>query len=323
MALTSGFFNSISGDRVYNADQISSMFEGLISDGIDEDVDDAYQVTASSGMTLNVGTGRAMVNSKWAKNTSPIAVTINPAHVLLDRYTAIVLRLDISGRTISVATIDGEASSTPAKPSIVRNGTYYDLLLAYVSVHAGATSIAQGDIEDQRANTTYCGWVTGLITQVDTSTLFLQWQTAYEAFFEQMVAWKDAQQEAYESWFDTLTQDLQVNTYIVKYHKFVSLADTDSRVITLDIDDYSYDSHDVFIVSLNGLKANEGTDYTLNSQVYPPQITMNYTPVAGESQDVDILIMHSKIGNPVRQPSTSVVETTNITEDINMNITIE
>ena len=167
MALTSGFFNSVSGDRVYNADQISSMFEGLISDGIYENVDDAYVVTASSGMIVNVGTGRAMVKSKWVKNTAPIAVEISAAHVLLPRYTAVVLRLDISGRTISVETIDGTAASTPSKPAILRNGSYYDLLLAYVYVAAGATSITQANIEDQRANTVYCGWVTGIITQVD------------------------------------------------------------------------------------------------------------------------------------------------------------
>ena len=34
MAVSYGFFNSISGDRSYNADQMSAYFEGLVLDGL-------------------------------------------------------------------------------------------------------------------------------------------------------------------------------------------------------------------------------------------------------------------------------------------------
>ena len=49
MAITYGFFNAIKQsdgtyDRMYNADQMSTYFEGLISDGIYESVDDGMQV---------------------------------------------------------------------------------------------------------------------------------------------------------------------------------------------------------------------------------------------------------------------------------------
>ena len=323
MALSSGFFNSISGDRVYNADQISSMFEGLISDGIYESVGDAYQVTATGGMSVNVGTGRAMVASKWAKNTSPITVNISAAHVLLPRYTAVVLRLDITGRTISVETIDGTAASTPEKPAIVRSASYYDLLLAYVYVAGGATAITQADIEDTRTNTDVCGWVTGIITQVDTSTLFLQYETAYEAFYEQMQAWKATEQTAFEEWFDTLTQDLQVNTYINKYRKTVSLAYGDSTDIPLDFDGYGYDAHDVIIVAFNGLTAVQGTDYTIDATVTPAEINVNMSLAQGVTQDVDILVLKSKIGDPVMQPLTTVVEAINSMNRVGTDVTVE
>lgn len=292
MALTSGFFNSVSGDRVYNADQISSMFEGLISDGIYESVDDAFVVTASSGMVVNVGTGRAMVKSKWVKNTAPVAVTINDAHVLLNRYTAIVLRLDISGRAISIETIDGTPASTPSKPAIVRNGSYYDLLLAYVYVGAGVTSITQANIEDQRANTVYCGWVTGIITQVDTATLFLQWQNAYETFYNTETA-------AFDAWFASLTEQLNVNTFIDEYIKETSIAYGASKVVSLDMTGYTYEQGDIFIVSINGLEAKEGTDYTVSTSGATPTVTFLFTGVSGQSEDVKIRVLKSKIGSAV------------------------
>lgn len=312
MALTSGFFNSISGDRTYNADQISSMFEGLISDGIYESVGDAYIVTASSGMVVNVGTGRAMLMSKWVKNTAPIGVTISAAHVLLPRYTAVVLRLDISNREITVTTIDGTAASTPSKPAIVRNNSYYDLLLAYVYVPAGATAISQANIEDQRANTTYCGWVTGIITQVDTSQLFLQWQTAYEEFYETTTA-------AFEEWFDDLTEKLQVNTYITQYEKHVELAASDSRNITLN--DYTVEGGEVYMIYFNGLEAVQGVDWTLSSSGNSPVIHVNMGGTG--TQEVDIKILKSKIGDPVMQPSTHVVPSIDSIAPIETLITIE
>ena len=47
--LTSGFFNSVDGDRKYNAEQMSQMFEGLIGDGIFESVGGKFKVSANSG----------------------------------------------------------------------------------------------------------------------------------------------------------------------------------------------------------------------------------------------------------------------------------
>ena len=295
--LTCGFFNSVSGDRVYNADQISSMFEGLITDGIYESVDDAYVVTASSGMIVNVGTGRAMLKGKWVKNTAPVAVEISAAHVLLPRYTAVVLRLDISGRTISVETIDGTAASTPSKPAILRNGSYYDLLLAYVYVAAGATSITQADIEDQRANTTYCGWVTGVVTQVDTSTLFLQWQNAYETFYNQMVAWQESEQAAFDAWYEALTEQLNINTFIEEYIKTASIAYGASKVVSLDMTGYTYEQGDIFIVYIKGLEAKQGTDYTVSTSGATPTVTFLFTGVSGQSEDVKVRVLKSKIGS--------------------------
>lgn len=297
MALTSGFFNSVSGDRTYNADQLSSMFEGLISDGIYESVDDAFAVTASSGMIVNVGTGRAMLKSKWVKNTAPIAVELTAAHVLLNRYTAVVLRLDISNRTISVETIDGEAASTPTKPAIQRTSSYYDLLLAYVYVGAGATAITQANIEDQRANTTYCGWVTGIITQVDTSTLFLQWQNAYEQFYAQMVDWQTSERAAFDAWYAALTDELNINTFIDEYVKTASIAYGGSKVVSLDMTGYTYEEGDIFIVSINGLEANEGTDYTVSTSGATPTITFLFTGVSGQSEDIKVRVLKSKIGS--------------------------
>ena len=295
MSLSCGFFNSVSGDRRYNADQISSMFEGLISDGVYENVGNGLIVTATSGMIVQVGTGRALLSSKWVKNDAPVSLTINQANAILPRYTGIVLRLDVSSRDITLEMIDGTPASTPVKPSITRNAQYYDLLLAYVYVGAGVTSISQADIEDTRADTASCGWVTGIITQVDTSQLFLQWQTAYEEFYTEFT-------EAFEEWFETLTQQLQVNTYIEEYSKTATVNSSASQNITLDMQDYTYESDDIFIVSFNGLSALKTTDWTLDTSGSYPVIHVNMTGTADNPQSVEVRVLKSKIGSAILNP---------------------
>ena len=73
MATTCGFYNAVKQDdgtydRVYNAEQLGNMFEGIISDGVYETVDDALIVKNKSGMIVEVGAGRAVVGGKWLKN---------------------------------------------------------------------------------------------------------------------------------------------------------------------------------------------------------------------------------------------------------------
>ena len=45
--ITSGFFNSINHDRVYNAEEMSNYFEGLVTSGIYEMIGGAFEVTAA------------------------------------------------------------------------------------------------------------------------------------------------------------------------------------------------------------------------------------------------------------------------------------
>lgn len=297
MAITYGFFNSLNGDRVYNADQMSMYFKGLVGQGVFEDVGGALQVLANSGMTVQVQTGRAIVgpNLKWLENDAPYNVSINASHVTLNRYTAVVVQCDVTNRTISIITVDGTPATSPTKPAMTNTTTIQQICLAYVYVKAGATTITQANITDTRANTSVCGWITGLIDQVDTSTLFVQWQTAYEEFYAQMEAWEVQQKNAFDAWFETLTDELQIGAYVKAFSKTATIPiEPSGQSLPLDIPNYTYDNTDVFLVYINGLMAEAGTDYNINPNLNPPYITFNMTnPV---SETVDIKIIKSILG---------------------------
>ena len=267
--VTYGFFNSVDGDRRYTADQMSTYFKGLISDGVYEGVGRALVVTAGDGMTVNVGTGRAIIDCKWINLDGVESLPISPASPTQARYTAVVVRLDRENRQMVLTTVDGEPAASPVMPEIGDD----ELCLAMVYVTANAVSISQVNITDMRGSQ-YCLWVTGLIDQLDTSTLFLQWQTAFD------------------EWFSALTGRLQVNTYIQEYHRSVTL-DGSTTIVILNMSGYTYEVTDIIRIHINGLLAKAGTDYTLT--VSSGVAILNGLPaVSGTVVDVEVL--KSKIG---------------------------
>ena len=284
MAVTYGFFNSVDGDRTYNADQMSEYFKGLISQGVYESVGGALQVLADTGMTVKVQTGRAIVDYKWLESDAVESVTINTAHQVLPRYTAVVVRLDIANRLIELGTVDGTAASNPSYPAMTNSATVKEICLAMVYVAAGATSITQANITDTRASS-LCGWVTGLIDQVDTSTLWLQWQNAYQAYYDAMTL-------QFEEWFDALTQQLNVNTFIKHFDKHATM-DGSGTSIQLNMTGYTYSESDIINVYINGLYAVKGVDYSVSVSGDSASIT-GLPQVAGTV--IDIQVLRSQIG---------------------------
>lgn len=292
MSVTCGFFNSSNGDRKYNADQMSSYFEGLVSDGVYENVGDALIVKAGDGMQVIAGEGRAVIRSKWFKNDASRIINLNPAHVTLNRYTAICPRLDLENRKVDFYTKDSADATKPIKPTMEDSSTIKELCLAYVYVGRGVTEITQNNIEDTRADTNICGWVTGLIKQVDTRELFLQWQAAYEKNIAEMEEWKKKQQDSFNDWFGTLTGQLNVKTKLREYKKTVTLKKDTTEI---RIGDSFFDQDDtVLYANINGIQLVEGVDYTLDG--INDGTFLKFTNVIEAGNTIEIRTMRSVIG---------------------------
>lgn len=299
MALEYGFFNAVQQtdgtyDRVYNAEQMSRYFNGLVSPGVYESVGGGLQVRAGTGMTVQVQTGRAILgdNCQWLDNDAVLDIVLNAAHVTLNRYTAIVMRLDYTNRNISIVAVDGANATAPAKPVMTRTSAIMEYCLAYVYVGKGITAITQSAITDTRPDNTVCGWVTGLVQQVDTSQLFLQWQTAYAEFYAQMQAWQTQQEAAFDSWFSALTGQLQVNTYIQEHRNTVSVT-TSTTQVGIGISQY-VPTTDILIANLNGIALVEGTDYSISGTGTGAKMTL--TKAIDGNNVIEFRVLKSKIG---------------------------
>ena len=204
MAWTSGFFNSINGDRLYNADQISHIFEGLITDGVYESVGEKLAVQPNSGMTIQIATGRGWFDKRWVNNDSEYTMTIENSDVILKRYAAVVIKVDSTdgGRNATPYLKYGEFATSPVKPTMERTETVKEYCLAYIYIGAGVSEITASVIEDTRADESVCGWVTGLITQLTTATLFTQYDAIFKEFMTKEI-------DGFNQWFENLQVQLE------------------------------------------------------------------------------------------------------------------
>ena len=189
MAFTCGFFNSQNGDRKYNAEQMASIFDGLIKDGVYDTVGDIFAVTPGTGMQVLVGSGRAWFDHTWNNNDAPYPLAITAADVSLPRYDAVVLETNHSDtvRTNRLRVLTGTPASNPVKPTMASTTNVKQHPLAYIKVTAGATAITQSMIQVV-VGTSECPFVTGIIDTAQIDALFQQWNGEFNEWFDNLKA---------------------------------------------------------------------------------------------------------------------------------------
>ena len=189
MAFTCGFFNSENGDRKYNAEQMSAIFDGIIADGVFTTIGDHMAVTAGTGMQVLVGTGKAWFDHTWNVNDAAYPLAIAASDVTLSRIDAIVLETNHSDsvRLNKLRVVQGTVASTPVKPTLTNSEKVHQHPLAWVTVAPGVTQIAASAIENA-VGTSACPFVTGVIETTAIDDLFNQWNGEFDEWFDNLKA---------------------------------------------------------------------------------------------------------------------------------------
>lgn len=213
MSFASGFFNSVDHDRLYDATDISRLFDGLIRDGIFASIGDCMVVKQSNQMNVTVGTGRAWFNHTWSYNDALYPVTIPPSEILMDRIDAIVLEINSveAVRANSIKLIKGTPSSTPTKPALTNTKEVHQYPLAYVTVGKEVTSIRQADIENC-VGTSVCPFVAGILEVISIEQLIPQWKDILNRFVEENTAnfntWMNGEKQDYQAWLTAAKKEI-------------------------------------------------------------------------------------------------------------------
>lgn len=194
MSVTSGFFNSKKGDRVYDATQFSSLFEGIIEDGVFAKVGNALAtVQNSASMSVLVRSGRCWFNNVWVNNSTDEPITIAPRDPAGARLDAVCVKVDKSNRTAGLVAVQGTPDNQLTRsnwdskvwqPPVDENGAIF-YVLSYVFVSQTATIITSEDIFSVVGDVDHNGvpLIENALGTVDLSNLLAQYRTQFINWF--------------------------------------------------------------------------------------------------------------------------------------------
>ena len=183
MAETSGFFEAELNeetnewDREYFASQFAAYFRLFFGNGVFGSPTNQLQVIAGEGLKLVVRAGWAFIEGYWYYNDSDLELVVSPNTSAFDRIDSVICRLNVAERRIRVIIAENTTE-------LIRDGSYYDLKLATVTIGVAATSLSDANIVDTRMDESVCGIVTSVMKIQPTADLFAQFTDMFNTWFE-------------------------------------------------------------------------------------------------------------------------------------------
>lgn len=154
-------FDSVNHDRTMSSASFRKLFKSFFTNGIFST--DDFWIMADNSMNVTVGTGNASINGAFYPLNEQKKLTIDSASGTYDRYDAIAIEFNLTDRQFYVKVVKGGSDSKYPVPT--RTSSVYQLIIAFVKVSRGVTSIVQEDINDVRGDSWYCGYVTSTGSQ--------------------------------------------------------------------------------------------------------------------------------------------------------------
>ena len=184
MSVTCGFYNGLNHDRRYDSSQMSTLFDGIINDGVFQSIGTCMIVKATTDNIVSVGIGRAWFNHTWTWNDAILPITADLPEVILDRIDAVVLEVNAteSIRENSIKIVKGEPSSSPVRPTMIDTTYVHQHPLCYIYRKAKSTEITQEDITNM-VGSEECPFITGILKTINTSELLMQWKAQFDDWF--------------------------------------------------------------------------------------------------------------------------------------------
>ncbi len=194
-------------DREYVADDFARYFRSFISSGVFMRTSSNLQVIANGDMTVTLKPGALMVDGYRYDAENDIVIQLDPADGVLNRIDRISGTWSKADRDIHFTLQKGAPSYEPLPATLRRTAEYKDYVFADIYVAAGAISIKQTDITDQRLNTDVCGLATPF-AEFDTTTLYKKIEAYYAEMQARTENWTQEEKEKFTTWFDDIKNQL-------------------------------------------------------------------------------------------------------------------
>ncbi len=159
----SGLFDSTNGvERTYIASELATVFRAFGGTGVSSLDDDLKVSPQGNTMTTLVSPGLAMIKGyvyELQDDGGAVYACEHEPSAGSDRIDRVVLKLDLDPDVcaISMGVRTGTPGSSPSAPTLMRSETVYEISLAQIKISAGASSILETDIIDERPDESLCG----------------------------------------------------------------------------------------------------------------------------------------------------------------------
>lgn len=270
------FYNSINGDRKYNADSFEEWLAPFFKNGVFEG---ELLVSSAGGFDVSVALGNAYINGKLRKFEEATTLTLDKASSTLARIDNIVVRRNDTDRNFFIEVVKGTESSSPVAPDLVRENGIYDICLARVYVGAAAVEVTQANITDTRMDSDLCGYVCATVEQIDFNQISLQWEQYLKEFkagnLEEFEEWEQTQQDAITLWTTNYKNELdkfltdEESDFLAWYQKMKDqLSEDAAGKLQLEIDALQAENNVIIDMILNnnyrGLILDEEANYIVD-----------------------------------------------------------
>lgn len=237
-------------DRPLRGEDVRQMYQMIISNGVYVNPSTSFQVIADEDAgEVVVKAGYAWINGSPVWDLEDDAITLEPAASTNPRIDIVVLRWDntLENRNITKAVKTGTASASPVAPELTRNADVYEICLAQIYRPVNTSVVTQTNVTDTRGDDNLCGWVHGVVEQVDTTTIWNQYS-----------AWLQEKQEEWDDWWSS---QQEVSGYMTTASEYTNLDTTDKTVIGA-INEVGADVHN------NYLPLSAGRNKPLSDSLY-------------------------------------------------------
>lgn len=179
MAVWAFPFVSANGDRAYGPADWMQFYANIFSTGIVPNTGlpgyTGFQVvqTDTPSLNINVGSGVAIIKGGQIMNTAPKSFQVPAPLTSQARTDSLVIQWNNSSRS-------GDVIYKTNSTQVTQTADVYELQIATIIVPANASSIAQSNITDTRADTKVCGY-SSPYESIKTGDLLAQFKSELEA----------------------------------------------------------------------------------------------------------------------------------------------
>lgn len=141
-----------SNSPLETVDQWQDFAQNLLATGVIKgQLNEMLVYADSTGMQCKVKTGSAYIQGFFYKNDpTEVVLAIATANSSNPRIDRIVLQMDKSANSVVLAVLQGVPAVSPVAPALTQNNTRWEISLAQVLVGASVSTIAAGNVTDER-----------------------------------------------------------------------------------------------------------------------------------------------------------------------------